>query len=128
MRAPAAVREVFERADPGHEALVTRSGRWTYAELDRLADRACAALWALGVRPGDRVAMSLPNDVDAVAHFHGAMRLGAVWVGVNRNLAGPEKAWLLDDCRASLLVCEADTDVSTSARIVRADEWASAVD
>src|SRR4051794_29302429 len=59
--------------DPGREALVTRSGRWSYAELDVLADRTAAALWALGLRPGDRVAMALPNDVDAVTVFHAAM-------------------------------------------------------
>ena len=34
-----------------------------------------------GVGPGDRVAASLPNEADVVIAFHGAMRLGAVWVG-----------------------------------------------
>jgi long-chain acyl-CoA synthetase len=95
--------------EPEREALVTRSGRYSYAQLHRLADRACAALWALGVRPGDPVAVSLPNDTDVVTTFHGAMRLGAVWLGVNRNLAAPEKAWLLDDSHAVLLLCDAET-------------------
>ena len=39
-----------------------------------------------------------------VVAFHGAMRLGAVWVGVNRALAPPEKRWQLADCGASLLL------------------------
>ena len=35
---------------------------------------------------------SIPHDTDVVVAFHGAMRIGAVWVGVHRNLAAPEKA------------------------------------
>ena len=83
--------------DPNHEALVTRAHRLTYAELDRLADRAAHALADLGVGTGDRVAACLPNEADVVVAFHGAMRLGAVWVGVNRALAPPEKRWQLAD-------------------------------
>ena len=92
-REPSTIAEVFagplsERADA--EALVTRSGRYSYAELDARCGRAAAALFALGVRPGQRVGVSLPNDTDVVLAFHGLMRLGAVWVGINRNLAAPE--------------------------------------
>ena len=127
---PASVAHVFDRAlaeDPGREALVTRSRRLTYSELDRLADRAAQALRAMGVAPGDRVAASLPNEVDVVAAFHGAMRLGAVWVGVNRALAAPEKRYLLDDCGASLLLCEEEVP-DVDVRSVLVDEWRAAVD
>jgi len=109
---PGTVAEVFDRVlatDPAREALVTRSGRWTYAELDRLADRAAHALAELGVQMGDRVGGALPNDIDVVLAFHGAMRLGAVWVGVNRALAPPEKRYLLADSGTSLLVCDGVT-------------------
>jgi acyl-CoA synthetase (AMP-forming)/AMP-acid ligase II len=109
---PRTIADVFApvvAADPDREALVTRSGRWSYAELDRLCDRAAHALVALGVRPGDRVAGGLPNDLDVILAFHGAMRLGAVWVGINRALAPPEKQFLLDDSGTSLLLCDAAT-------------------
>ncbi|HZT67845.1 MAG TPA: AMP-binding protein [Acidimicrobiales bacterium] len=121
--APRAISEVFAPVladDPGRPALVTRSGRWTYAELDRLADRAAGALARLGVAPGDRVAAALPNEVDIVVAFHGAMRLGAVWVGVNRALAAPEKSFILSDSGASLLLCDqgtADQLASASAEL-----------
>src|SRR5687768_16879410 len=126
---PASVAHVFDRAladDPDREALVTRSRRLSYAELDGVADRAAQALRAMGVAPGDRVAASLPNEADVVAAFHGAMRLGAVWVGVNRALAAPEKRYLLDDCGASLLLCE-DAVPDVSVRTVLLDEWRDAV-
>lgn len=118
--------------DPDRDALVTCSGTYTYAEFDRQADRARDALWALGVRPGDRVAVSLPNDTDVVMTFHGAMRLGATWVGVNRNLAPPEKTWMLGDSAASVLICDAETAAQlrgqTDVQIVEAPGvWTEAV-
>src|SRR5438445_12891016 len=115
-RPPVRIGDVFGGADRAAEALVTRSGRLTYDELDRLADRAAHAWWALGVRPGDRVGVSLPNDTDIVLSFHGAMRLGAVWVGVNRNLAAPEKAYLLADSGSVLVLT--DTAFDAGVRVV----------
>lgn len=127
---PRTVARVLDRAladDPDREALVTRSRRLTYAELDRLADRAARALAALGLRTGDRVAASLPNEADVVVAFHGAMRLGAVWVGVNRALAPPEKRWQLADCGASLFLTDAPLD-DAGVPVVDLDDWRAAVD
>ena len=133
MTPPAGVFDVLRApvaAHPHAEALVTRSGRLTYAELDESADRAAGALRSLGVRPGDRVAASLPNDAAIVAAFHGAMRLGAVWVGINQALAPPEKAYMLNDSGASVMIADdavADAletaAVDHPARVVRPAEW-----
>jgi acyl-CoA synthetase (AMP-forming)/AMP-acid ligase II len=60
----------------------------------------------MGVRPGDRVAASLPNDADVVIAFHGAMRLGAVWLGINRALAAPEQQFQLEDSGASVYLTD----------------------
>jgi len=109
---PTTVAAVFDRVlatAPDRELLVTRSGRFTYADVDRLANRAAHALASMGVREGDRVGGALPNDTDVVVAFHGAMRLGAVWVGINRALAPPEKQYLLADSGTSLLLCDTPT-------------------
>jgi long-chain acyl-CoA synthetase len=104
---PQSVASVLDRwllERPDRPALVGRHGRFSFAELDRAANRAAGAFAALGVGPGDRVAACLPNDVDIVIAFLGAMRLGAIWVGVNRALAPPEKAYLLTDSGAAVLL------------------------
>ena len=133
---PRTIAEIFTpvvEVDPGREALVTRSGRWSYAELDRLSNQAAHALTALGVQPGDRVAGALPNDLDVILAFHGAMRIGAVWVGINRALAPPEKQYLLDDSGTSLLLCDAATadQVSGGSRVLTVEdgpgEWHDAL-
>src|SRR5688572_8050334 len=127
---PASIARVLDRAleaDPGREALVTRTRRLTYAELDAEANQAARALGDLGIRRGDRVAASLPNDADVVVAFHGAMRLGAVWLGVNRALAPPEKRYLLEDSGSTLLLCD-DAVPDLGVRVVDLATWRAAVD
>ncbi|HWA65910.1 MAG TPA: class I adenylate-forming enzyme family protein [Mycobacteriales bacterium] len=123
------------RDRPDATAVIARSARLTYAELDAAADRAAAALWELGLRPGDRLAASLPNDIDVVLAFHGAMRLGAIWVGVGEALAVPEKQHLLRDCAPTLLLAGdaavadcADALRSVGGRGVTAEELRAATD
>src|SRR3954471_2164208 len=106
------IARVLDRAlaeRPDAEAVVARSGRLTYRELDAAADRAAAAFAACDLRPGDHVAVSLGNDLDVVVAFHGAMRLGLVWIGLNTGLTGPEKAQLLEHCGARMLLTDAAT-------------------
>ncbi|WP_276908262.1 long-chain-fatty-acid--CoA ligase [Corynebacterium riegelii] len=55
----------------------------TYAELDREVRRAAAGLKAFGVRPGDRVAIMLPNCPQHVAAFYAVQKLGGVVVEHN---------------------------------------------
>ncbi len=101
------VGNVLERAlerDSAHEALVCADARLTYEELDRGAERAAGALAALGIRKDDVVAVSLPNASDVVITFHAVARLGAIWLGLNRNLAPPEKRFILRDAKARLLL------------------------
>ena len=126
---PATVARVLDHAlteDPGREALITRSRRLTYSELDDLANRAAHALSGLGVAPGDRVAASLPNEADVVIAFHGAMRLGAIWVGINQILAAPEKRWQLADCRASLMLSDDPLD-EAGVPVMSIPEWRAAL-
>lgn len=59
-------------------AVVDAHSRVTYAELDRRADRIAAGFAGLGVRPGDRVIVQLPNTVDFVTVLFGLLRVGAV--------------------------------------------------
>ncbi|MDZ7676262.1 MAG: AMP-binding protein [Acidimicrobiales bacterium] len=127
---PTTVSRVFDaalRARPDAEALVARSGRWSYTQLDEACARAAGALRDLGVRPGDRVAGSLDNDLGILVAFHGTMRLGAIWVGVNQALAPPEQSFLLADSATSLILSDtAPAALDTDARVIGSDEWDAA--
>ncbi len=124
-RVPRTVARVLDRAleeRPDAPAVVARSGTLTYRELDAAADRAAGALASLGMRAGDRLAVSLPNDLDVVVAFHGAMRLGLVWVGLNTALTVAEKDQILRDCEPSLLLAQ---DPQPQVRCLTVEAWRS---
>ena len=116
----ASISQVFDEVladDPGRVALISRNTVLTYKELDARADAAAAVLAELGVRPKDRIAVSLPNEADIVVAFHGAMRLGAIWVGINQILAPPEKVALLDAADTGLFIVDSRTSDEMIPRI-----------
>ena len=93
-------------AKPDAEALVGRFARYSYRQLDEAINAAAAALRSLGVGSGDRVAASAGNHPDIVIAFFAAQRLGAIWVGISRPLAGPEKAFQLKDSGARVFLAD----------------------
>lgn len=115
------VAEVLDRGleqKPDAEAVVGRSGVLTYRELDTAADGTAAGLWELGVRPGDRVAATLPNDLDVIVAFHAVMRLGGIWVGVPGTLAADERIRLLRHCRPRLYLHGGDVPALAELRTI----------
>lgn len=109
-------------SSPDSPAVEAVSGVWSYAELDQHARRAAGALWTLGVRPGDRVAACLPNDLDIVAAFHGAQRIGAIWAGIGETLMEDEQQGVHDLVAPSATLAGDNCRV-TSADRVEPDRW-----
>lgn len=124
--APGTIDKVLDAALAAHPdapALEAASGVWSYAELDDQARRAAGALWSLGVRPGHRVAACLPNDLDIVAAFHGAQRIGAVWAGIGEALPAAEQQNLHDICEPTVVLAGEHCKLNTAGR-VDLDRWA----
>jgi len=78
----------------------------TYSDLARRADAISAALVRFGVRPGDRVAWSMPTGIDAIATWMGIAQIGAVDVGIGDVLKGKLLDHVLDDCKPAALVID----------------------
>ncbi len=77
---------MFDRsvAEAGPATAMTFFGhRTTYATLGDEVARAAEGLRRLGVEPGDRVALALPNCPQHVVSFYAVLRLGAVVVEHN---------------------------------------------
>lgn len=83
-----------------------RDGEFTFAEVDRMADRVAQGLRALGVERHDHVAMMLPNCPEFVFVVFGLARLGAVAVPVHTEYKGDLLHHVLDTSDASLLVVD----------------------
>ena len=96
------------REGRGHRrALVTDSGSYTYAEVQRRANRFASVLRAAGVEPEQRVLIALSDGLDWVAAFFGALKLGAAVVMANPGLKKDEIEYFLEYTRAKVVVTEA---------------------
>lgn len=82
---------------------------WTFAEIDawtsRLAQRLAAAD---GIRPGDRVAIMLPNVVHWPVVWLAALKAGAVAVPVNCGYQRGDLAFVLRDSGARLVFTDGE--------------------
>jgi long-chain acyl-CoA synthetase len=79
----------------------------TWSQLDRDVDAAAAGIRSeLGVRAGDRVALSLTNGPSFVTAYFGLLRAGAVAVPLNTTYTAPEVARLLHEADASVVLCD----------------------
>ncbi|MGI8333279.1 AMP-binding protein [Actinomadura scrupuli] len=90
--------------NPWNVALIFFGRRIRYRELRRDVDRFAAGLRLLGVSPGDRVALILPNCPQQVIAFYAVLRLGAVAVPTNPLLTEEELRHQLADCGARVAV------------------------
>lgn len=107
---------------PDAPAVEAAAGVWSYSELDDQARRAAGALWDLGVRPGDRVAACLPNDLDIVAAFHGAQRIGAIWAGIGEALPVGEQEHIRDLCGPTVVLAGPNCRLASS-ECVDSERW-----
>jgi len=66
-------------------AYVSVGASMTYGELGRKATAFAAYLQSIGVKPGERVAIMLPNTFQYPVSLFGVLKAGAVVVNVNRS-------------------------------------------
>src|SRR5262249_45240420 len=82
------------RDHPDDPVLLFKGAKISYGELDRLSDACAIALRDLGVAPGDRVALLLPNCPQFFIVQFGAWKIGAIVAPLNpiyteHELEGP---------------------------------------
>ncbi len=116
-------------ADAGRIAIACGHQQLSYGELRERVARAAAVWQARGLRPGDRVAIKLPDGVDWVVAFFGAIWAGGVAVGVNPQIPAPEWHYILDEAGFNVIVAESadDTPPPWNARVIGVDEGRRAV-
>lgn len=90
---------------PDHTAIVYHEQTWTFDQLNNAAIRAAAMLQRLGVQPGDRIGILLPNVPEYIIAANAIWRAGGVAVAISPLMVDTEVAELLrkTDCR--IVVC-----------------------
>jgi len=111
--------ELFtERARDEREAVVEGDDRLSYAEL---MSRAGSVGAALGIAPGDRVAILLPNGWRYAVAYIGVQLAGGIAVLINTRFAPPEIAHVLTDSGATAVI----SDDTLAARLPAGTRWST---
>jgi long-chain acyl-CoA synthetase len=85
-------------------AYVSVGANLTYGELARKANAFAAYLQSIGVKPGERVAIMLPNTFQYPVALFGALKAGAIVVNVNPLYTVRELAHQLKDSGAQTII------------------------
>ncbi|MFQ5689755.1 MAG: class I adenylate-forming enzyme family protein [Gemmatimonadota bacterium] len=93
---------------PDAIALEAGERRWSFAELDRAADRLAGRLRQAGAGQGTAVAVVLPAGAAAVVGVHAVPRCGAAVAPANARWSEPELAEHLETLRPAAILCRSD--------------------
>ena len=95
----------YASSDGERPAVITASGQVvTFAQLEERSSRLAQALFAHGLRPGDHVAVVLPNDDLTHEVAFALQRSGLYYTMVNTHLGADEAAYIVVDCGAHTLI------------------------
>jgi fatty-acyl-CoA synthase len=91
---------------PNSEALVSiqQGVRWTFAELDQRVTALAAALLALGLQRGDRVAIWAPNCAEWLLTQFATARVGIILVNINPAYRASELEYTLRKVGVTALI------------------------
>jgi len=84
--------------------------KYSFRDMDRMADHFASFLQAKGVLPGDRVAILSQNCVHYVGAYFGIVRAGAVVLPLNNLLTGEEIDYILNDAGVKACLYDAECE------------------
>ncbi|AVP83364.1 AMP-binding protein [Aeromonas hydrophila] len=79
--------------------------RWNYREYLAQIDRLALGLLALGIRPGDRVGIWSPNNIEWCLVQFATARIGAIMVCINPAYRSYELAFAINNVGCRALIC-----------------------
>ena len=117
----AAMERVF-RDFTASTAISDEAASWSFGEVDEASRRIAAV-----IQPGQRVGMALPRSTEAVLAILGILRAGAAFVPIDPSWPEERIAFVLNDARADLLICdEPHRFASADLRVMRLTDLMSA--
>lgn len=96
------------RQRPDHVVLQFRDDPLTFGELNEQINKVANGFLALGVKPGEKVAIMLPNCPEFLYAWFGANKIGAVEVPINVALKGAGLAYQIDQSDSVVLVASVE--------------------
>ncbi|MEU2995022.1 amino acid adenylation domain-containing protein [Streptomyces griseoincarnatus] len=106
---PRTIPQIFEAQAhdrPDAPALVSTSGRLTYAELNSRVNRLARALIRRGIGPEDLVAVALPRSIDLVIATLAVVKSGAAYIPVDIDYPAQRIDSMFADARPRAVVAQ----------------------
>ncbi|WIF06341.1 AMP-binding protein [Serratia sp. B1] len=97
-------------AHNGGNALICGEQTLTYRELGQRIATAIANLQSRGVQPGNVVALYLPRSPEQIIFSLACALQGVIWVPIDINSPPERTAYLLENCRPTLVVHGGDLE------------------
>jgi natural product biosynthesis luciferase-like monooxygenase protein len=90
----------------GTTALVFRNQRLSYQELDNRANQLAHLLRAKGLRPGDRVAVSMDRGMELMVALLATLKAGGAYVPLDPTYPAERMKYVLSDAHASIILTQ----------------------
>ncbi len=112
------------RTKPDHPALIIADTgeTLTYAELDAGSNRVAHLFRALGLKPGDRIAIMMRNCLEFPQVYWGATRCGLFVTLLSTHLKSDEASYILNDASAKALIVSASLGETVRALVAERTE------
>ncbi len=86
------------------EALMYAGQRWTFDEFRDEVDRVARALINLGIQPGDKVSIWMPNRAEWLFLFGAVAKIGAILVPINTRFRTSDMEYLVNHSDSAALI------------------------
>jgi benzoate-CoA ligase len=106
---------------PDKVAFIDDAGALTYGALDERVRRLAAALKDAGVKREERVMLLMHDSGDWPVAFLGALLAGVVPVAVNTLLTADDYAYILEHCRAQVVIVSGAVKPALKAALTKSD-------
>ena len=86
------------------EALMYEGQRWSFGEFRDEVDRVARALINLGIQPGDKVSLWMPNRAEWLFLFGAVAKIGAILVPINTRFRTQDMEYLVNHSDSAAVI------------------------
>jgi len=103
MNLPVRLAEIA-RVSPGHEAIVFKNRRMTYAQLETRVNQLAGGLEKLGIKSGDRILLAMSNCPEFVIAYYAIIKMKGIVVPTSPQHTINEFAVVIKDCQPTAII------------------------
>jgi len=95
---------------PDKTAVIHEGCRYTYSEINGLANNLARTLRSCGVIEGDRIVIILENSIEYIISYYAAMKCGGIAVPLSSDLRGAGLKTIFRELECSALIISSKTE------------------